>query len=419
MVYEQIIDNCFENKIGTNGLKRNEFEENLIKAESILKRIKQEKESGNSPIFNHIAQEGDIQEIIQVGEEIRGKFKELVVLGTGGSTLNPQSMVCLAQPHYGIYKNVYFLDSVDPYTVEAFIKQLDLVNTAFLVTSKSGKTVETLAQFVTFLQALETQHLDVGKHIYIISDPGKNPLREIGEQIGATIIDHSKQIGGRFATFTNVGLIPAVVAGTDIRKIRKHAREAADLFLCENSIPVQGAALQYSFMQRGTGITVMMPYVDRLSAFAAWYRQIWSESLGKEGKGSTPIKAIGALDQHSQLQLYLDGPKDKFFNIITSDTQNKGPIISGKYLNNGTDFLKNKNVGDVNAALQKATAETLVNNKCPLRHIKISNLDEEGLSKIMVHFMLETIITANLLELNPFDQPAVEEGKTIARKILS
>ena len=419
MPYKQIIENCFEDKIGENGLKKSDFEKNLAKASKILGELRLQKEEGNFPIFNHLEQDEDIEQIITLGKKIRGSFDELVVLGTGGSTLNPQAMVCLAQPHDGIDKRVYFIDSVDPHTIKAFIQQLELADTAFLVTSKSGKTVETLAQFVSFLDALEKAYLDIGKHVFIISDPHPNPLRELGEKIGATIIDHVENIGGRFSTFTNVGLLPAVVAGTDIKKLRNFAKKASDLFFQENSIPAIGAALQYSFMQKGTTITVMMPYVDRLSAFATWYRQIWAESLGKNGKGSTPIKAIGALDQHSQLQLYLDGPKDKFFNLITYDTKNIGSKINNKYLSNSLSYLKNKTIGDVNAALQQATAETLIKNKCPLRHIQIGKMDEEILSTIMVHFMLETIITAHLLEMNPFDQPAVEEGKVLARKILS
>jgi len=419
MTYNQIIDNCFEDKIGENGLNKDEFAINLAKAQDVLCKLREQKDSGEFAIINHLEKDDDIDDIIALGQQISDNFDELVVLGTGGSTLNPQSMVCLAQPHDGIDKRVYFIDSVDPYSIDAFIGQLDLASTAFLVTSKSGKTVETLAQFATFLDALEKEHLDVGKHIFIISDNVKNPIRELGEQIGATIVEHDKNIGGRFSTFTNVGLLPAVVAGTDIRKIRRHAKEAAVEFFEDESIPVIGAALQYSFMQKGVGITVMMPYIDRLSAFATWYRQIWAESLGKQGKGSTPIKAIGALDQHSQLQLYLDGPKDKFFNLITCNTSNKGARIRGKYLSGEISYLKNRTVGDINSALQQATAETLVKRKCPVRQIEIENMNEESLSKIMLHFMLETIITANLLELNAFDQPAVEEGKVLARNILS
>ncbi|MDA0967527.1 MAG: glucose-6-phosphate isomerase [Proteobacteria bacterium] len=418
MVYKQDIENCFEDKIGINGIKRPNFEENLIKAETALSEIKQEKELGKSSILNHLEQEDDIQEIIQIGEEIRSKFDELVVLGTGGSTLNPQAMVCLAKKTDKSNKTVHFIDNVDPNTIEEFIQKIDLESTAFLVASKSGKTVETLMQILIFLEVLENRNIDAGKHIYIITDPVESPLKEIGVKIGATILDHVKEIGGRFATFTNIGLIPAVVAGIDIKKVRRYAREAVDLFLCENSIPTQGAALQYSFMQKGNRISVMMPYVARLSAFATWYRQIWAESLGKKGKGSTPIKAMGSLDQHSQLQLYLDGPKDKLFNLISCDTRNIGTVISGKYLNDSIDYLKDKKAGDINAALQHATAETLVNNKCPLRHIQISQLDEEVLSKIMVHFILETIITSKLLKVNPFDQPAVECGKVTTCKLL-
>ena len=263
MLYEQTIDNSFEDKVGCKGLNKTDFEGNLHNAANILSKLKRAKEYENSPIFNHIEQDEDISQIIQIGEEIKDRFDKLVVLGTGGSTLTPQSLVCLAQPHNEIDKKVCFIDSVDPYTIDSFVKQLEIERTAFLVTSKSGKTVETLALLISFLDVLERSNLDLGRHVYIISDPIQNPLREIGKQIGATIIDHVQDIGGRFSTFTNVGLIPAVLAGTDIRKIRKYAKEASLLFFQNNSIPVQGAALQYSFMQKGISISVMnlLPFI--------------------------------------------------------------------------------------------------------------------------------------------------------------
>jgi glucose-6-phosphate isomerase len=421
MKYTQIIDSCFEDIVGGNGLTREEFAPVLKKAQRILDEVKQQKAENTYPLLNLLENDDDLAEIIRIAESIADEFDELVVLGTGGSTLNPQTLVALAQPHDGIDKKVYFIDSVDPYTVAAFIEQLDLPSTAFLITSKSGRTVETLAQFLTFISALDDAMIaDKGRHLFIISDPFDNPLRRVGKQVGATILDHQSNIGGRFSTFTNVGLIPAIFAGVDVKAFREGAREAMELFLnSENSEPVVGAALSVAFMQKNINISVMMPYVDRLSSFATWYRQIWAESLGKEGKGSTPIKAVGALDQHSQLQIYLDGPKDKFFNLITLNTRGKGKKIDPEFTEDlELEYLTGKTVGDINAALQQATEQTLIKNGCPLRHIKLQALDERVLGALMTHFMLETIITAGLLDLNAFDQPAVEAGKVLAREIL-
>ena len=413
MRYQQIIDSCFEEVIGTNGLSKEYFAQSADLADNILQQIKVSATSGDFPIINHLQSDVDLDQIIEIGDKIRDQFDELVVLGTGGSTLNPQSLVALTQPHGGIDKRVYFIDSVDPFTINAYIQQLDLTSTAFLVTSKSGRTNETIVQFITFLLEYDYQAIrNKGNHFFVITDPADNPIREIAKKINATIIDHEVNIGGRFATFTNVGLIPAAVAGVDIVKIRSSAKDTMLSFLNGNNAPAIGAALQYSFMQKNISKTVIMPYIDRLSALSSWYKQIWAESLGKDGKGNTPIKAVGALDQHSQLQLYLDGPKDKFFNLITLDTERTGNIVNNKYLNKEIDYLNN-------AALQKATKETLINNGCPVRHIKLTNMNEESLAALMSHFILETVITAGMLKLNAFDQPAVEEGKIIAKKILS
>jgi glucose-6-phosphate isomerase len=420
MQYTQLTEHCFEPNVA-NGIAEQDFAPIVKQAQAILNDIKKQKAANKYPLLNMLEDDGDIPEIIATAEKIKAEFDELVVLGTGGSTLNPQTIVALKQPHDGIDKKVYFIDSVDPFTIRAFIEQLDLENTAFLVTSKSGKTVETLSQFVTFISVLEDAGIaDVGRHIFIITEPIDNPTRRLGTQIGATIVEHKTDIGGRFSTFTNVGLIPAIVAGVDVYAFRKGAREAMERFLAEeNSEPVMGAALSIAFMQKGLNTTVMMPYVDRLSAFATWYRQIWAESLGKDGKGSTPIKAVGALDQHSQLQLYLDGPKDKYFNLITLNTNGIGKKINQDLLEDEElAYLLGKKVGDINAALQQATKQTLIKNGCPVRHIQLESLNEQVLGMLMVHFMLETIITAGLLGLNAFDQPAVEAGKVLAREIL-
>lgn len=417
LAYSQDITACFSDRIGARGLSPSVYRTIKDRAFAALGAIRAQTAAGKFPIFNHLESDADIADIARIGTHIREQFDELVVLGTGGSTLNPQSLVALAQPHDGIDKRVYFIDSMDPHTIQAFLDQLDLQDTAFLMTSKSGSTVETLAQSLMFISALEESGVvDVGRQCFIISDPDKNPLRTIGQRIGATILDHEKSIGGRFSTFTNVGLLPAAVSGVDIRALRKGARNALEAFLNDEESPAAiGAALQVAFMEQGMHATVMMPYADRLSAFATWYRQIWAESLGKQGKGTTPIRALGALDQHSQLQLYLDGPKDKFFTMITLDVAGTGPSIPKTA---EVPYLRGKTMGDINAALQQGTLQTLVNNGCPVRHLSLAALNETTLSALMVHFMLETIIAAQLLGINAFDQPAVEDGKILARKFL-
>jgi len=179
-----------------------------------------------------------------------------------------------------------------------------------------------------------------------------------------------------------------------------------------------GAALSVA-LAKDKPITVMMAYADRLERLTRWYVQLWAESLGKDGKGTTPIGALGPVDQHSQLQLYIAGPRDKLFTILTVAAAGRGPRIAADLakLCGEPDFA-GKTMGDLVAAQGRATAETLAKNGCPVRTFHIDKLDETALGELLMHFMLETIIAAHLLGVDPFDQPAVEEGKILAKQYL-
>lgn len=414
MTYEHIINACFNDKTGIDKTSFDKFYNDNF---HLVEEIKKDFEQGKLPLLSSSFYEDDITEIKSVGDKIKNNFDNLVVLGIGGSTLNPQALVGLKQNRKELPR-IYFIDNVDPYSIDSLLANIDLTKTAFLSTSKSGNTAETMAQTFAVLAKLEEAGIkNPGNQFFIITMNTKNPLRQLGEKINAYIMEHKSDIGGRFSTFTNVGLLPAYVAGVNPSLIRKGAANTLKQNLEKNSEAAKGAFLSYLLMQKKFTTTVMMPYVDRLSPFTIWFRQIWAESLGKDGKGTTPIRAVGTLDQHSQLQLYLDGPKDKMFTLINLDTSNKGQKFNS-YGFSELDYLNGKTVGDVNAASQEATVKTLERNGCPVRVISLKKVDEEVLGSLLMHFILETIIMAKLLHLNPFDQPAVEEGKIIAREIL-
>ena len=179
-----------------------------------------------------------------------------------------------------------------------------------------------------------------------------------------------------------------------------------------------GAALAVALA--GKPISVMMAYADRLERFTRWYVQLWAESLGKDGKGTTPLAALGPVDQHSQLQLFIAGPRDKLFTVITASPAGRGPRMDADLakLAGEPDFA-GKTIGDLVAAQGRATAETLAKNGCPVRTIHLERVDERHLGELLMHFMLETIIAARLIGVDPFDQPAVEEGKVLAKKYLA
>ena len=280
--------------------------------------------------------------------------------------------------------------------------------------------METVSQFGVFIsEAKRALGKNFSKNFLVITDKAPNPLRNLAKKLNIEILDHA-DVGGRFSGLSSVGLLPAAIHGLDIKKIRKGAAKiSTETFTKNNSDVLKGASLNICSMQKNYSAIVMMPYVDRLEYLAKWHRQIWSESLGKDGCGNTPVVSMGTIDQHSQLQLYLGGPKDKAFTIIMLDTTNKGSKLGSELLlEESLRYLKNKKMGDVMVAQQIATFETLKRNKLPVRSIILDKIDEETAGMLMMHFTLETIITGKLLAINPYDQPAVEEGKIIARKLL-
>jgi len=237
------------------------------------------------------------------------------------------------------------------------------------------------------------------------------------------MLEHDPGVGGRFSVLTNVGLLPAAVLGLDIAAIRAGAAKALAPVLAKApaaEVPAAlGAALAIAAAEHGRTIAVLMAYADRLERFTRWYVQLWAESLGKDGKGTTPVGALGPVDQHSQLQLYLAGPRDKLFTIITVGNQGGVPLDAELAALAGEPGFGGKRIGDLVAAQGRATADTLASNGCPVRSIALPALDEAALGELLMHFMLETIIAAHLLGVDAFDQPAVEEGKVLAKRYLA
>lgn len=347
-------------------------------------------------------------------------FKTLVVLGVGGSSLGANA---LSNLFIQKRKKVFFFDNIDPIHFKKKILDLNINKIGFVIISKSGNTPETLSQFLSLIEFYKSKSLNkiFLKNILVITEKKNNPLRKIAKKLNCKILDHIETIGGRYSVFSNVGLIPACFVGININKFCEGALEITSeiqknifkdhLFGAET--------LSYFELKKLTNINVMMTYSDSLYFFGKWYLQLWAESIGKKKKGATPLHAVGATDQHSQLQLFLDGPKDKFFTIITTNHKNTGLKMNNEILkNNNLDFLINRKMGDLMHAEQKATLDTLIKNKMPLREIYCEKIDEYTLGQLMAYFMSETIACCLLINVNPFDQPSIEQGKKLTRKYL-
>jgi glucose-6-phosphate isomerase len=302
----------------------------------------------------------------------------VVVLGTGGSSLGGQTLYALCDQGFGPKgggARVRFHDNVDPATFDSLLAALDPAKTAIVAISKSGTTAETMAQLLVLLAWAKGAGGAAGGRFVAITEAKPSPLRRLAEAHGMIVLDHDPGIGGRYSVLSNVGLLPAMVGGLDAQRLRLGASEVLLATLAardpSDSAPAVGAALSVAlYRYKGAGATVLMPYADRLERFALWFRQLWAESLGKNGTGTTPVRAVGTVDQHSQLQLYLDGPRDKMFTkmftLILTGCAGEGPEIDGAL---GADpeiaYLAGKRLGALMDAEGRATAETLARHGLP------------------------------------------------------
>jgi glucose-6-phosphate isomerase len=291
--------------------------------------------------------------------------------------------------------------------------------TRFVVISKSGGTAETLMQAVTAADVFD--RLGAGKylkyHFAVVSEPKDSPLLKFARAIDCPVLDHPTGIGGRYSVLSMVGVLPALLMGIDVAALRAGAAET----LADPARAAEGAALHFALSQAGRlDQTVLWAYADRLATLQGWWRQLWAESLGKDGKGSTPVGAVGPVDQHSQLQLFRDGPGKSLYTLLSTDMKGHGlaaPTQRAAAL--GIDYLGGKRMGDLVDAEVRATAQTLSRNGRPVRRIHMPVVDARSVGALMMHFMLETIVMGRLMGVDPFDQPGVEEGKVLAREYLA
>jgi glucose-6-phosphate isomerase len=414
-----------------DGARTPGFGDALTRTGEALEWLRARHSDGTLPLLRLPQKQDDIATILGYATLLRANATDVVFLGVGGSSLGGQTLTQLAGyavPGIGSLRHpprIHFLDNLDPASYGLLLERLPLRTTRFVAISKSGGTGETLMQTIAALSAIKAAGLDTESRFLGITEAGKagrsNGLRELLAEHGVPMLDHDPGVGGRFSVLSNVGLLPAAVVGLDIGAIRSGAAAALAPVL-EGKAPADvpaavGAACAVS---SGKAISAIMAYADRLERFTRWYVQLWAESLGKDGKGTTPLAVLGPVDQHSQLQLFCAGPRDKLFTIVTVGAAGRGPRLDATLsARAGEPGFGGKTIGDLVAAQGRATAETLVRNGCPVRTIQIETLDERSLGELLMHFMLETIIAARLTGVDPFDQPAVEEGKVLAKKYLA
>ena len=404
---------CFAEAVGSGGIVRAAFEELLPEAGRALDRLSRARADGTLPFLALPDTRDDLAALEALASEWRARYRRLVVLGTGGANLGGQALAATGADS----GRLLFLDNGDGDRLDRVLAEPDLDRTGFLVISKSGATAETLTQAMLTLGSAKSEAVTV------ITQPGDSPARRLAARFGLPVLDHDPKLGGRYSALSLVGLLPAMFAGVDGAAARAGAQavlaDALEAPAPERSAPAVGAALAVAAMQAWPAANmVLMPYGPNLHSFGLWYRQLWAESLGKDGRGSTPILAPGPVDQHSQLQLFLDGPGGNLFTILEAPDPTPRRVDAVLATEIGAGYLAGRTIGELIAAHACATAATLAGAGRPVRRLCVPAADARAVGALMTHFMLETVVAAHLLGVDPFDQPAVEQGKGLVRRYL-
>ena len=381
---------------------------------------------GRLPLLHLPEARKDLDGVKNFAAHVAEHFDDFIVLGTGGSNLGAKALFALN--HKGLNQSLFgirchFFDNVDPITFQALMGGFDPSRAFILSVSKSGETAETVSQTILLLDWLLSAGLRPADHVAVLTEPKRSPLTALAARFQLRSFDHDPLIGGRFSVLSIVGLIPALVAGIDAVKVRQGSWSVLEPVLAGAApaevMAARGAALSVTHAQANRNQTVLLPYADQLADFGLWYRQLWAESIGKDGLGTTPIRAMGTVDQHSQLQLYLDGPSDKLFTFIEVAQQKVLPPLNNDLLDEDLAYLRGKSLDDLLVAECQASADTLAAKGHPVRTILVDEVSAFTMGQLMMHFILETILSAHLWGIDAFDQPAVEAIKIRTRQVLS
>jgi len=337
------------------------------------------------------------------------KFKDIAIIGMGGSILGAEAIYKFLKPK--IKKQIHFFDDINESTINKF-KKKNLNDVLFLVISKSGNTTETISNLFT-LKIIKKN----AKNIIFISENSNNLLNTLSKKLNLSCIHHKKFIGGRYSVLSEVGVIPLYLMDLNFKKLR--AKTQSFLRGSKRSFLKQSAIqLACLLKKKKMNNLIFLNYSPELEKFLFWCQQLIAESLGKKSLGFLPIISNVPKDHHSLLQLYLDGPKDKLFYIFSSDNKSKIKINTAK-MTKKNFYLNNKSLNEIKFYQKEALKKALNKSKIPFREFHISSFSEEILGEMFSYFILETVIIAKLVNIDPFDQPAVEQVKTYTKKYLT
>ena len=430
--------NMLEETIGKHGLPLNSLLESRTSLNQIKKRIQKKINKDYYPLQLPEVMASHLNKIKNTAKKIQENYENFVIVGIGGSSLGNELL------HYtinGIYSNdsisrktprIYFMNNIDPESTQTLLTTLDLKKTMFNVITKSGSTSETMQNLLSITDALKKKNLGLKKHLIFTTDPEKGLLRKLSHEFSIETFAIHPLVGGRYSVFSAVGLLSAAVEGINIDALLRGA-ELIKKNITKESNPTHCAALllpliQYKlYKERGVNINTLFIYSDGLSHLGTWYRQLLSESIGKRFTrseeqiftGITPIGVRGATDQHSMLQLLMEGPFDKFIIFIAPAKYRKDSSLKGNLINNkDINYLKNKKASQLIKSEFLATQAAIKTSGKPSVTIEIPEINEEELGKLIYFAEYEVIALGEMLNVDPVNQPAVEFGKQLTYGIM-
>jgi len=361
-----------------------------------------------------------ILKINDYANSVKGKYKYLVVLGIGGSALGTITLQKSLQHEMKQDPYLFVLDNIDPDYLKEVEDVIQLPETLFIVVSKSGNTIETVSQYFYFRKKLEQAELPLKNHLVFITDPASGLLREIANNDGIKSFKIPPNVGGRFSVLTPVSLLPAKLIGLQIQDLIDGAIKARENFYSSNPAVNTAyllAKVQFELYQKGKFINVMMPYSSKLAPVSSWYSQLLAESIGKEGIGITPVQAKGVTDQHSQNQLYHDGPNDKLLIFIEVENFKAKLDIPNYYPKHpAVSYLKNTSFNELISLELQGTQDSLTTQNRPSIRIKLPNITEKSIGELFFTLEASIAFLGEMFKVNAYDQPGVELSKQLTKK---
>ena len=396
-----IKDNILNKLHNKKNIKKN-FLKAKFEIENIKKKIKIEK---NPFYFFNKNINIDLKNINKFQ-----KFTTIIIIGMGGSILGAEAIYTFLKKK--ISKKFFFVNNLNIVELERLKKYNNFRKSLFVIISKSGNTIETLTN-VNYLKKLKIN----SNNSIIITEKKVSALSEYATKKGILLVEHKKFVGGRYSVLSEVGMLPAKLMNLNIKSFKKNLNQSfkdkIKLSLCKTT-----SIMAENYKNKKIKSLIFLNYCPELNHFVYWCQQLIAESLGKKGMGILPILSQAPKDHHSLLQLYLDGPQDKVFYILSSNSKSKDKLLKNSF-NKSFSFLNNKNIDKIVNAQKNSLISIFKKKKIPYKEIIVKEISETSIGQLFSYFMLETVIIGKLINVNPYDQPAVEELKILTKKLLN